>query len=122
MTCIRMNDQMGRPSGVRPSLCKSGSKDIGGPERVGTSRHQNNIGPRCLNVYCRRFNVAAESDQALLSVAAIRRQAVDHNDRRGEVITHEKAEGRPGRSRMIAVATRGRLDRRRCLPRPLKSG
>jgi len=89
MTRIGVDEKHYRTTSVGPPLSKRSSKDIGRPERVGASRYQNNIGPRRLNVNRRRFNVAAESDQALLNVAAIRRQAVDRDDRRREVITHE---------------------------------
>ncbi len=58
MTCMRMNEKIRGPSSVCPSLCKSAGADIRRPERVGTSRRQNNIGPRRLNVDCRGFNVA----------------------------------------------------------------
>ena len=89
MARIGVYEKLYRTTSIRPSLCKRASKDIRGPERVGAPRHQNNIGPRRLDADRRRFNIASESDQALFDVAAIRRQAVDRNDRRGEVITHE---------------------------------
>jgi len=57
MTRTGMNEKFYRTTSVRPSLRKRAGKDIRGPKRVGTSRHQNNVGPRRLDVDRRRFNI-----------------------------------------------------------------